>query len=276
MNTRAVGLTTATLLLGLGLLLTVRGLAAEPVAEPTVRVAVAADNIAPYTIITQGAVKLGGELTVREARRRGAYPVNSVVGLMSVGLIAPGDILTGANAKPVEEVRFVQDMQLEVVSFQAAVDRVVGGKVRPGHVVNLYGTGRGEDGEPFTILIEPRLWVVGVSSGGRPVSSATPQPNIVTGELEYVGGERDIPSTLITVAVPPEEAVNIIHEVGSRHLNPYVTLAASITHEMPPTPRSRQPYEPLANPPVAIQTLMAPTPIPAIEDLGLGGMAGSD
>jgi hypothetical protein len=238
------------------------------------QVAVAAGSISPYRIITQDMVKLGDTITVRDAQARGAYPLDSVVGLMSVSLITPGDMITGVNAKPVEDVRFVGDMALEIVSFQVSVDRVVGGKVRPGHVINLYGTGR-DDADPFTILIEPRLWVVGVSSGGRPVTDATPQPDAVTGELHYIGGERDMPSTLITVAVPPREAVNIIHELGSRRLDPYVTLAASSTWQMPATPGPGIGMGgPIGTVPTAIMSLRTPTPYATIADDGYGTMAG--
>lgn len=273
MNTRHVGIVGAAVLLGLGLVLTVMELGAEPAHEPVMSVAVAAKTISPYTVITQDMIQWGRDLPVREARGEGAYPMHAVIGLMSVDVIAPGTMITGVNAKPVEDVRFAQDMGLEIVSFQVTVDRVVGGEVRPGHLINLYGTGR-EDKDPFTILVEPRLWVVQVSSGGRPVTQATPQPDAITGELEYVGAERDIPSTLITVAVPPKKAVHIIHDIGSRHLNPYVTLAANSTWEMPATPEpGLQAAEPIGTVPIPYQTLMSPPAYPTMGKNGLGGAA---
>ncbi len=269
MYTRHVGIVGAVVLLGLGLVLTVAELGAEPAQEPVMTVAVAARTISPYTVITQDMIQLGADLPVREARDGGAYPMHAVIGLMSVDVIGPGTMITGVNAKPIEDVRFAQDMGLEIVSFQATVDRVVGGEVRPGHLINLYGTGREEE-DPLTILIERRLWVVNVSSGGRPVTQATPQPDALTGELEYVGGERDIPSTLITVAVPPKKAVHIIHDVGSRHLDPYVTLAANSTWEMPPTPEpGLQAAQPIVTIPDVYEFLKSPTPYPEGDD-GLG------
>ncbi len=271
MNTRTVGLVGSAALLALGLVLTVASLRAEPVKEPIIKVAVAAQQIPPYSVVTQDVLK-AHEMTMREARSRGAYPMEATVGLMATTLVTPGETLTGVNAKPVEEVRFVKDLGLEIVSFQVSVDRVVGGKVRPGHLINLYGTGLGEDREPFTVLVEPRIWVVGVSSAGQPVTNATPRPDVRTGELVYVGGDRDRPSTLITVAVPPEKAVNIIHQVGSVHLVPYVTLAASGTAQMPATPVAEAP--PVGTP-FSFPGL-TPTQPPPFPTIGYGGAARID
>jgi len=231
MNSRTLILIFAVALLGVGLLMVLADLFAEPPVESKVTPAVAAVQIDPYTVITQDMIKAGDPVRGQDAFERGLYPVQSVVGLMSTSQILPGTQLNGVNAKPIEKVRFVQDLGLEIVSFQAGVDRTVGGELRPGHIVNLYGFGRDEETrQNFTELIESRLWVVKVSAGaGSVVSNATPRPDPDTGEYKVEGGDREQPTTLITVAVTPQQAFNIINALGARGLQAWATLAANQT-----------------------------------------------
>jgi hypothetical protein len=227
MNARTIALIGLVAIMGIGLIMLIGDLF-KPKAQPVrMSPAYAAVQIEPYTVITQDMIRSGESISAREAVDAGAYPVESVVGLMTTAQISPGDQLTGGNARPVEEVRFVEELGLEVVSFQAGVDRTVGGKLRKGHIVNLYGYGRGEDNEPFTTLIEPQLWVVDVSASGRPVTSSTPEIDPITGEFKSSGGVGDQPASLITVAAEPAKIYHIVDALGAKSLSPWITLAAN-------------------------------------------------
>jgi hypothetical protein len=227
MNSRNLLLAGAVLLLGAGLVLTVRDLLADEAPTPTMVPALAASAIAPYTIITQEMVLAGEDMPVQMANSQGAWRLTDVVGKMSAAQIQPGDLLTGVRVKPIEEVRFVEDLGLEIVSFSAGIDRLVGGQLRPGHLVNLYGNGRDPlNNEPYTELIEPRIWVVEVAAGGQPNQFATPRPGSDGIYREEVS--RNEPAgTLITVAVEPKRAYHIIDALGAKGLQAWVTLAAS-------------------------------------------------
>lgn len=232
MNSRTLILIGAVALLGIGLLLTVGDLFSTEAPEPRVQVAYAARAIEPYTIITQDMLGASEPMPARDARDQAAYPQDAIPGKMSTKRISPGELLTTENALPPEDVRFVKDLNLEIVTFGAGVDRLVGGELRPGHVVNLYGTGRDDETrEDFTVLIEPRLWVVGVTAGSSSqYSQATRVPDLETGDIIVEGDpSRDRPVTMVTVAVPPETAFKIVDALGARRLNPYVTLAANQT-----------------------------------------------
>ena len=229
MNTRTVVLIGAVALLGVGLLMTILDLLKPPPSDPRVGVANAAQQIDPYTVITEDMVMSGGEMRARDARDRGAWQVTDVVGKMSTALISPGDLLTAVNAKPIQDVRFVEDLGLEIVSFSAAADLMVGGQLRPGHIINLYGFKAGSEEDTFTTLIEPRLWVVGVLSGGSQVSDATPLPDYDTGGMTVLGGDRNRPGNVITVAVRPDKAFHIIDALGAQRMSAWVTLAANQT-----------------------------------------------
>ena len=229
MNSRTIVLILAVGLLGIGLVLTLSEFFSEPTPEQRVSTAVAKVPIEPYTVITRDMVGVGESIRARDARDKAAYPVEKVYGKMTTGSIAPGQIFTAQNARSVEDVRFVKDLNLEIVSFQAGINELVGGQIRPGHVINLYGTGRDDEQEDFTVMIEPRLWVVGVQSGSSPVSESTALINIETGDVELSGSRKDRPASMITVAVPPAKAFHIIDALGARGLSPYVTLAANQT-----------------------------------------------
>lgn len=230
MNSRTIVLILAVALLGVGLIMTLAELFSDPPAQPTMVPAVAAVQIEPYTVITQDMIKSGEEVRERDAFDRGLYPADAVVGLMTADLISPGTLISGVNAKPVDEVRFVEDLGMEIVSFQASVDRMVGGQLRPGHIINLYGFGKDQKTrEEFTILIEPRLWVVDVTANGRPVENATPRPDPRTGEYSEEVGRQTNAGTMITIAVEPERAFRVIDALGAKGLSAWVTLAADQT-----------------------------------------------
>jgi hypothetical protein len=218
----------AVAILGIGAIMIISQLL-QPSAPPRqTQVAVARQMIEPYTIITQDMLAASESVRQSDAESRGAWPVDTAVGIMTTDRIAPGQWVTTLNARPVKDVRFAEDLGLEVVTFQAGLDRTVGGELRPGHLVNVYGNGRSREGEPFTRLIEDQVWVVAVSAAGQPVTNETAVPG-EDGELQIEGGDRNRGASLITVAVTPDEAFNIINSIGSEGLNPWVTLAASQT-----------------------------------------------
>jgi len=228
MNVRTIAMIGLIAVMGIGAIMLLGDLLSPPAAAARVQVALAAQQIQPYTIITQDMLR-ATEMTERDASAASAYPIEGAIGLMSTAAIAPGTMIDGVNAKPVEKVRFTEDLGLEIVSFATQVDRGVGGQLRPGHIINLYGNGKKPGGDPYTTLIEPQLWVVAVSAQGRPVTDATPRPNVVTGAYEEEGGSNVQPGTMITVAVDPQKAYHIIDALGAQGLTAYVTLAASQT-----------------------------------------------
>lgn len=276
MNSRTLILVAAVALLGVGLMMTLADLFSDTPPEPTISVAVANQSIEPYQLITQDMIDSGGQMSAREARERSLYPAAVVAGHMSTNRIPKGELISAGNALPPEEVRFTPDMALEIVSFQASIDRLVGGQIRPGHVINLYGTGRDPEGQEFSVLIADRLWVVRVTASGGPVSLATPVPSLDDGSLVYEGERaRDRPGTLVTVAVPPQTAATIIDAVGARGLSPYVTLAANQSADStfatpPPAPTMVGLPPDLALTATALFRALQSTPMPIVPPTGGG------
>lgn len=276
MNIRSIALIAGVGILGIGALMYLSSQFNKPQTAVPVNVAVAAAAIEPYTIVTQDMLKTT-TLSPTQARDRGAYPVDFVPGKMTTARIAPGDIISTKNALPPEEVRYVKDLNLEIVSFGASPEKLVGGKLRPGHIVNVYGSGRDDDNREFTVLVEPRVWVVGVSAAGSAPSQATRQPDPLTGEIKTSGDARERPVTLVTVAVPPDKAFHIIDALGAQNLDPWLTLAANqtpgqlyATPATAATATSGLPYD-LSLTATALAGILKSTPAPQPPRTGGGG-----
>jgi hypothetical protein len=271
MDTRTLALSAAVVLTGLGLLLTFSEIFRPPPAPPTAVLATARGQIAPYTFVTQDMVAVGDTVPAGLAKQRGAWTVNDAVGKMSTALIAPGDTLTTGNVLPVEMMRYVEDMGLEIVSFQAAIDKAVAGRIRSGSLINLYGYGRDALNQPVTKLVQGRMWVVAVTAAGAALASATLVPDSVTGELDTRDSERR-PGATLTVAVAPSISYKVIDALGAQGLNAWVTLAANNLVTLPEAIAAATPAPTRGAMPIPIDIIPTLGPTPPV----LGGGWGQD
>ncbi len=269
MNTRSIVLVGAVALLGVGLVMTLLQQLKPPPAPARIDTAVAAVQIEPYVLVTGSMVRAGERVRESYAASHAIWPADQVIGKITTKRIKPGEQFTSENLKDVEDVRWVDDFNLELVSFSASVDRLLGGDLRPGHIINLYGFTQAGAEESVTQLIEPRLWVVRVSSSGQPVSEATPVYNPDTARMEYAGRGADRPATLITVATTPDKAFKIIDALGAKRMTAWVTLSANqAAGALLATPVAVAPTATPGLPPdlaltaTAIAELSRPTPVP--------------
>jgi hypothetical protein len=277
MNARTLVLIGAIALVGIGAIMMLGDFFSPKTPVAQMKPALALTQIQPYTVITQDMVGEDTAITQKDAKAIGAWTVDQVVGRMSTNLIAPGDRLTTANALPIEDVRLTSDPSLEIVSFNASVDRMVAGKVKPGSLINVYGYGRDpKSNEPFTVLVEPRVWVVAVSASGQNVTNATVVPDPKTGKLTTSGGDQNRPATTLTVAVAPDKAFNIINSFGAQSMNAWVTLAANQSASLtaatplpPPTATAGLPLD-IALTATALWKVINSTPAPAPPRTGDG------
>ena len=145
-------------------------------------------------------------------------------------------------------------MDLEVISFRAEIDKILGGTLRPGHKINIYGfrTDSEEDGLPRTTLIADHVWVVDArtSTGGEVEARAAEEGDGGTGGLFGAGGLAQAgsgPASIVTVAVEPEIALQIIEALGAQQYQAWVTLSGptpgptTTTEEPTPTPAGPMP-----------------------------------
>jgi len=236
--------------------------AVEPPTVDLVRIVVAGSSIEPYQSIEANQVRLGPSPGVPITEAADYYTeLTQVIGLMTTRFIKTGQEITREDAKPAEEVRYVEQMALEIVSFPAVFSEMVAGQVRPGHKVNIYGyrgeTGRGVAAE--TILVAGNVWVVDVrTAAGEEAREATPEAAagrpagiISSPSVRGAGAE---PGSVLSVAASPDIVRKIIDAFGAQGYEAWVTLAPSPDHI------------PTAPPPTSTPTRLPPgTPIPPNE-----------
>jgi len=230
----------------------------KPLDEEFVRVVIAGADMEPYTSIEPSEVKLGPSPGMAAAQAAGYHTqLTQVIDLMTTRFIKAGQEISRLDARPVEEVRYVRDMELEIVSFPAVFSEMVAGQVQPGHRVNIYGYRKdgGRDTLAETILVAGNVWVVDVrTSGGAETTIATPAPIEGTGGFLVSPSARIYdtePGSVLTVAAPPEVVMRIIDALGAQEYQAWVTLSPSPSH-IPVVPTRTPLPEPVpeASPPL--------------------------
>ena len=243
------------ILLGLvGIGISVRDIIYQPPPPPPRMVAVAARDIGTYVIVDADmvqAVEKPGEEAV------GIYGAEDVVGKITIRYLKAGEPIDRYSALSIEEFRFVSDMGLEVASFPARFDEMVGGQLKPGHHINIYGYREGgADRLSETMLIAADVWVVDVrTASGSEASLPTPTPG-GGGLLGPIGGQRAVPASIVTVAADPSVVWKIIDTLGARGFNAWVTIAGRGTGVSTPAPT---PATPTSTP---IPSTPTPGPMP--------------
>ncbi len=229
----------------------------QEVVEPTfTRVAVAREDIEPYTIISPSQVGLSADDILESEAARYYRAPGELAGLMATRFIKAGQRISLAYADTLENVRYVEDMQLEIVSFPAVFNEMVAGQVRPGHKVNIYGYQRktGQDSVGDLVLVASRVWVVDVrTAGGDPVADeeagAQEQQQQLGGFLSVPGaGPEEEPASVLTIAAAPAVVQDIIRALGARGYSAWVTLAPAGEHVGTPVPVATPAPTPTAAP----------------------------
>lgn len=196
---------------------------------------------------------------------------------MATGFIKAGEPIRLDAALPPEEFRFIADMKYEVISFPAIFSEMVGGQVKPGHKINVYGyrKGDGEDDYGDLTLIASNVIVVdvrtatGEDAGPQPAQTQSPSTSSALGLGSVTSGAFGTqPASVVTVAAEPKVAQNIIATLGGKAYAAWVTLAPDPSIIVTPEPIV-QPTSELSTPG---QTATAqPEQTPAVSPSAISG-----
>jgi hypothetical protein len=231
-------------------------------------IVVVAQPIPPYTIIT------ASHLTQRELPRtllqEPIYQTAAeAIGKLTTVPLLPGHVIYRDQAVPPAQFRLAPDPRLAVVSFPIRPERAVGGRgVQIGSRIDIYRIALAppsQSGETLTadqVLRRPGaavevlatdVLVVDVGgSRGEAVSSQSPREADSTLESSArIANSQVVPLSIITVAVSPTVAAQIVQLAGEEKSGDY-----QIWVGLSPLER-----EPMATPPPAM-TLPGPTPTP--------------
>jgi hypothetical protein len=159
---------------------------------------------------------------------------------MATRFIRAGQQISREDARTLEDVRYVADMGLEIVSFPAVFSEMVAGQVKPGHRINVYGYRRGNsrDDPGELVWVAGNVWVVDVRTAtGDVVTSPEEDSSQDTGSLLAVAGPlgRAEPASVVTVAAAPATVQDMIRAFGAGGYNAWVTLAPSPVVPVAPT-----------------------------------------
>lgn len=193
--------------------------------------AVALRDLDTYTVLRRE--DLDEQEVVAEEAKGACGGRDAAVGKMTIRPIRVGDIINDDVAVACEDFRFVCDMSLEITSFPADFDQMVGGQIRRGHRVNIYGYrgGQGQNVKPEVRLVATNVWVVDVrTSGGGEAGNPTPEAEGRSPAGGLFGGPgtvagRAAPASIVTVAAKPGVVLDIIRSLGAEGFRAWVTLA---------------------------------------------------
>jgi hypothetical protein len=213
---------------------------AATVTSKQIAVVAAKHDIPPYSILAAQDIytvtlPIEQALNLFEERE-----MQDLIGQMATVELRTGNPIKHADALIVPAWFKEQMSDMLIFSFYVSTDRIVGGKLRPGHHIDLQVSRPGistQEQEAESLWLARNLWVVGVqqSSGGdilRPTvsiySTITPQSSksgssSSGGLLGGVGGStsgtnnnRDVPANLVVVAAHRAIAKTVTDYLGAR------------------------------------------------------------
>jgi len=209
---------------------------------------VPAVSIPPYTVIRDDMLtvrEMAATLTQEPVYRTPAQ----VIGKITTVPLAPGHLIYTDQAVPQNQFRLTDDERLEIVSFPISPEKAVGGQITIGHRITIYRIAiaapplNREAKIPAQELLAARgaraeilaraVPVVDVRAAqGKPIQPPPPSPSeregiaLAASPAPAYSSQRE-PLTIITVAVPPAVAQQIIELLGEQRasFDIWVTLA---------------------------------------------------
>jgi len=226
-----------------GLFISLRPVLFPPPPPPEVKALAAAQNIDTYQVVTMDMVNV-----VTATQAPGLYTLDEVwdtaeitatgdmtrVVLFTTRPVRQGEVLSKrTNVLPIEEARYAP-LRFEVASFPIDINETVGGQIKPGHRINIYGYIEERPGHaaPPVQLIAEKIWVVDVRTAQADIVAPTPAP---AGTPQAPGPfgvtvpgltvTTRAPEAMITVAADPETIWRILEALGAQGFRAWVTLS---------------------------------------------------
>ena len=200
-----------------------------PASGPTIRVVSASQPIPPYVLITSDML-VEREMPKVLTREPVFLRPSEVVGRIATVPIPAGALIYHDFAVEAESFRLTPDPALEVVSFPARPEKAVGGQLRPGQRINIYRVAIGSQ----STSLSPEQALSSKGAEAQLLASAVLVVDARNGQGELPAGAsgqdvraRSAPPNIVSVAVAPEVAKNIIALVGETRgqYDLWVTLA---------------------------------------------------
>ena len=206
----------------------------------TTELVVPAVEIPPYTVVSPQMFKsrsfpapMAQESVYRDAAQ--------VAGKISTITLKPDQLVYRDQLVPLKQFRYSDDERLEIVSFPIKPEQAVGGQIKSGQRINIYRLVlQATPNQSVTSSPDPKVWLAAPGAGieilqsdvlvvdvrstqGSPMVSP-PKVQSKTGEMttyetaETSSSAANRPLTILTVAVPPDVAKDILRLAGESHI----------------------------------------------------------
>ncbi len=208
-------------------------------------------EIPPYTVVVPQMFKV--RAFPAPMAEEGVYQsLEQVAGKISTITLRPDQLVYRNQLVSLREFRYSEDERLEVISFPIKPEQAVGGQVKPGQRINIYRLVL--QAAPNQTVIgspDPRVWLAAPGAGievlqsdvlvvdvrstqGSPIVQPPKVQSQSSGDAvlqssDSSSSNTNRPLTILTVAVPPEVAKDILRlagesQIASRYLL-WVSLA---------------------------------------------------
>lgn len=215
----------------------------------TTELIVPAAEIPPYTLVTPAMFR--PRMFPAPLAKENVYrTLEETRGKISTTTLYPDQLVYRTMLVPPSQFRYSEDERLEVVSFPVRPEQAVGGQVRIGHHINIYRLVlQTQPDQKIMASPDPKVWLSMLGAGIEllvadvPVvdvrstqgSPMAPPPRVQNKSSEVTTYDTEAttttnrPLTIITVAVPPEIARDLIRLVGEAQLSSRYLLWVSLT-----------------------------------------------
>ncbi len=206
----------------------------------TTELVVPAVEIPPYTSVSPQMFKMrsfpapvANESVYREP--------SELTGKISTITLKPDQLIYRDQAVSLKQFRYTDDERLEIVSFPIKPEQAVGGQIKPGQRINLYRIVLQTTPNPSVVNSpDPKVWLAAPGAGIEVVESdvlvvdvrstqgspmvSPPKVQSQTAEVTTYesastsASDANRPLTILTVAVPPDVAKDILRLAGEAHV----------------------------------------------------------
>lgn len=206
----------------------------------TTELVVPAVEIPPYTIVSPQMFKTRA-FPAPMAEESVYHSASELIGKISTITLKPDQLVYRDQLVPLKQFRYSDDERMEVVSFPIKPEQAVGGQIKPGQRINIYRLVlQATPNQSVTNSPDPKVWLAAPGAGveilqsdvlvvdvrstqGSPMVSppkAQSQTSEMTTYESNAGSSSDAnkPLTILTVAVPPEVAKDILQLAGESHI----------------------------------------------------------
>ena len=206
----------------------------------TTELVVPAVEIPPYTVVASGMFKVRS-FPAPMAQEPVYRDLSELSGKITTIALKPDQLVYRDQLVPLKQFRYTDDERLEIVSFPIKPEQAVGGQIKPGQRLNIYRIVlQATPNQAVVASPDPKVWLAALGAGielleadvlvvdvrstqGAPMvsppkvqSKTSEVTTYETAETSSAGTNR--PLTILTVAVAPDIAKDILRLVGESQI----------------------------------------------------------